>query len=169
MSPARTLHPRPRPARPGPADRGLREVGSAAVELTLLTPLLILLLLFVVACGRLVSTRLRLDDAAHAAARAASLARDPATATAAADATARAALDPAGTTCAGLSVATDTTGFTPGGRVTVTVSCRTDLADLTGFGLPGGTTQTVSSTSPIDTYRSTSLGSGPAVTMVGAP
>jgi Flp pilus assembly protein TadG len=155
MTPVPVPAPGPgrRPPPPRPGRSGRPERGSAAVELALLTPLLILLLLFVVACGRLVQTRLRLSDAAHAAARAASLARDPATATAAADATARAALTPAGTTCTALAVSTDTARFTRGGQVTVTLTCHTDLRDLTGLSLPGASTQQVSSTSPIDVYR----------------
>jgi Flp pilus assembly protein TadG len=66
--------------------RGRRDQGSAATELTIWTPLLILILLFVVSCGRLVQAQLRLSDAAHSAARAASLARDPASASRAATA-----------------------------------------------------------------------------------
>lgn len=72
--------------------RALRrdERGSTAAELTLLTPLLILLLLFVVFCGRLADTKLRINDVAHQAARAATLARTPSQATANAQATASA-------------------------------------------------------------------------------
>jgi Flp pilus assembly protein TadG len=44
------------------------------VELTLLTPLLLLLLVFVVALGRLAEGRLQVDDAAAQAARAATVA-----------------------------------------------------------------------------------------------
>jgi Flp pilus assembly protein TadG len=137
------------------------DAGSAAVELTLLAPLLILLLLFVVACGRLVQTRLRLDDAAHAAARSASLARDAAAAVRTANTTARAALSPTGATCSAVTVTTDTSHFIPGGQVRVTVTCRTDLADLSGLRLPGSTTQTVSFTSAIDTFRSVATAGTP--------
>lgn len=58
------------------------ESGGVTVELVLLTPLLLLMLLFVVALGRTVSARLDVDGAAAQAARAASIARDPTTATA---------------------------------------------------------------------------------------
>ena len=58
------------------------ETGSVVAELVLLTPLLILVLLFVVALGRLAGARIDVDGAAAQAARAASIARDPATATA---------------------------------------------------------------------------------------
>ena len=53
------------------------ESGSVTAELVLLTPLLILLLLFVVALGRLAGARLEVDGAAAQAARAASIAREP--------------------------------------------------------------------------------------------
>jgi Flp pilus assembly protein TadG len=132
------------------------------VEVTLMAPLLVLLLLFVVACGRLVQARLRLDDAAHQGARAASLARDPATATTAATATVRAALAPGGATCADVGVAVDVGAFRPGGAVTVTVTCHVAVADLTGLHLPGTAgTETASFTSPVDQFR--------GVTSAGTP
>ena len=56
------------------------ETGSAAVELTLLTPLFVLFLLLVVAAGRMATARADVDGAARDAARAASDARDAASA-----------------------------------------------------------------------------------------
>ena len=81
-----------RPARPRALRPESRERGSAAAELVLVTPFLILLLLFAVAAGRLVQARLDVDSAAQQAARAASLARTPAAASAQAIQVARAAL-----------------------------------------------------------------------------
>ena len=130
------------------------ESGSVATELVLLTPLLILMLLFVVALGRTVSARLEVDGAAAQAARAASIARDPATATAMAQQTATAALGSDGVTCGHLSVSTDTAGFAPGGQVQVTVTCTVDLADLVGLRLPASEAISSTSTSVIDQYRS---------------
>ena len=129
--------------------------GSAAAELTLLTPVLIGLLLFVVFCGRLADAQLRLADAAHQAARAATLARTPATATDAAQTTANAALAAAGITCRSLAVAADLSGLHPGSTVTVTLTCQVGLADLTLLGLPGSRTVQASASSPVDTWRST--------------
>ena len=44
--------------------------------------------------------------------------------------------------------------WTPGGRVTVTVSCTVDLGDVTRFGLiPGSRTLTASATEVIDRTR----------------
>ena len=51
------------------------ERGSAAVELVLLTPLLVSLMLFVVALGRMASAEGTVDDAARDAARSAANAR----------------------------------------------------------------------------------------------
>lgn len=136
---------------------GLRhdERGSVAAELTLLTPLLILLLLFVVFCGRLADTKLRMNDVAHQAARAATLARTPSQAAANAQATASAALASAGISCQSLAVSTDTQGLRPGSTVTVTVSCRVGLEDLTSLGVPGSRTFESSFSSPIDVWRGT--------------
>ncbi|NKQ58802.1 pilus assembly protein TadE [Amycolatopsis sp. K13G38] len=147
--------------------RALRrnERGSAAAELTLLTPLLILLLLFVVFCGRLADTKLRINDVAHQAARAATLARTPSQATANAQATASAALASAGITCQSLSVSTDTQGLKPGSTVTVTVSCSVGFGDLTSLGVPGSRTFQSSFSSPVDVWR----GTAPNAQAGGAP
>jgi Flp pilus assembly protein TadG len=131
------------------------ERGSAAAELTLLTPLLILLLLFVVLCGRLADAKLRLNDVAHQSARAATLARTPSQATTDARATADAALASAGITCRSLTVNTDTQGLRPGSTVTVTVSCSVGLSDLTLLGIPGSRTLEASFSSPVDVWRGT--------------
>jgi hypothetical protein len=114
------------------------------------------MLLFVVALGRTVSARLYVDGAAAHAARAASIARDPGTATAMAQQTATTALGSDNVTCGHLAVTTDTTDFAPGGQVQVTVSCTVDLADLVGLRLPASQTVTSTATSVIDAYRSAS-------------
>jgi Flp pilus assembly protein TadG len=137
------------------AGRALRdESGAVATELVLLTPLLIVLLLFVVALGRLAGARINVDGAAAQAARAASIATTPAQAAASAQQVATAALGSDHVTCATLQVATDTARFAPGGSVTVTVTCAVALSDLSGLRLP--VTEQVSSTaaSVVDTYRS---------------
>jgi Flp pilus assembly protein TadG len=142
--------------RTGLAEMRRDERGSVAAELTLVTPLLILLLLFVVLCGRLATTKLRIDDVAHQAARAATLARTPEQATAAARTTADAALASAGITCQSLSVVTDTQGLRPGSAVTVTVSCTVGLGDLTVLNVPGARTFQSTFSSPVDVWRGTS-------------
>lgn len=130
--------------------------GAAAAELALAAPLLVLMFLIAIGAGRLVETRMRINDAAHQAARAASLARDPVSAARAARATAAASLDTGGASCTTVSADVDTGRFHPGGSVAVTVTCTVDLADVTGVPLPGGSdTQRASFTAPIDTWRGT--------------
>ncbi len=131
--------------------------GSAAAELVLITPLLILIMLLIVTAGRLVDARLQVDGAAMQAARAASLARDPGTAATQAAATAQAALASEHVTCNPLAVSPDTSAFRPGGQVTVQVTCTVSLAGLALLHVPGSQTLTAGFTSPIDVYR----GAGP--------
>ncbi|MFC6091588.1 TadE/TadG family type IV pilus assembly protein [Saccharothrix lopnurensis] len=136
--------------------------GSVAADITLATPLLIMLLVFVgVLVHRGVDARIRLDDAAHQAARAASIERTPAAATAAARSTAANALAQAGVSCASLSVTAATGGLRPGGTVGVTVSCQVDFGDALILGVPGGTRLTADAVEPVDTWRSTNTGSTP--------
>ncbi|MDA8274598.1 MAG: pilus assembly protein [Actinomycetota bacterium] len=129
------------------------ESGAVALELVLLTPLLLLMLLFVVALGRVVSARIEVDGAAAQAARAASIARSPATATAMATQAATTALGSDHVTCAGLSISTDTADFVPGGSVAVTVTCHVALSDLVGLRLPASEAISSTASSVIDTYR----------------
>lgn len=125
-----------------------------SVEVVLLTPLLLLMLLFMVALGRTVSARMDVDGAAGQAARAASIARDPATAAAMARQAATTALGSDHVACGDLSVDTDTADFAPGGEVQVTVTCTVDLADLVGLRLPASKTLSSTAASVVDTYRS---------------
>lgn len=144
-----------------PADRAARrDAGSAAVELVLVTPLLVLMMLLTVAAGRLTESRMQVEGAAMQAARAATLARDPAAAAAEARSTAQAALASARITCAGLAVSTDLSAFRPGGHVTVQVSCTVSLAGLALIRLPGSETLTSRSSSPIDVFRGNYTGPG---------
>ena len=137
---------------------GSRERGSAAAELVLVTPFLFLLLLFAVAAGRLVQARLDVDSAAEQAARAASLARTPAAASVQATQVAQAALAGQSVTCDPAVITPDTGDFTPGGEVTVQVSCTVHLSGLSLLHIPGSETITSTFTAPIDTYRGDALG-----------
>jgi Flp pilus assembly protein TadG len=132
-----------------PSDRG-----GVAVELTLLTPLLLLLLVFVVALGRLAEGRQQVDDAAAQAARAATVAASAGGADQTARQAAGASLASAGVTCARFSVTTDTSSFVPGGVVRVQVSCTVSLSGLSLLHLPGAETLTAVAASPVDRFRS---------------
>ncbi|MFM9446951.1 TadE/TadG family type IV pilus assembly protein [Streptomyces acidiscabies] len=128
--------------------------GSAAVELVLVTPLLVMVLLTVVALGRLADARLVVVDAAHQAARAASLARTEERARADAQSAAEAALRAARSSCTRPRVTVDTGGLEPGTSTSATVSCTAELGDLTSTGMPGAVTVKDTAHSPVDRFRS---------------
>ena len=137
-----------------PAAGGRRERGSVAVELVLgYVPLMILTCVAVVACLRLVSASIDVNAAAAAAARQASLGRDPAAAVAGGRDAAAATLAGRSITCQTFTVTVDTAGLAPGGQVAATVVCRIQLADLYGLGLPGSVTVSGAARQPVDSYR----------------
>ena len=131
--------------------------GSVAVELVLVTPLLLALMLFVVFAGRLGVTAGDVRQAAGEAARTASMGQTSGAAATAALQTAEANLDAAGVRCASQSVQVDVGRLAPGGSVAVTVTCVADLAAVTVAGLPGTKTFTATAVEVVDTYR----GGGP--------
>lgn len=130
------------------------ERGSVTAEAVLIAPVLFMLLVFVaVVVHRGVDARLCLDDAAHQAARAASLQRTPAAATTAAEATATSALAHAGLVCRDAVVST-TTSSSPGSTVVVSVQCTVDFGQALVLGVPGSRTFSAAASEIIDTYRS---------------
>lgn len=154
---------RTRAGRPGRRDRG-----AAALELAILTPVLILLIGFAVVAGRVAVANASITTIAGNSARQASLARDARSSAAAATTTARANLATENLHCDGGGyVAADTSGFaaagqgTPGQTVTVTVTCVVSFADVAIPGLPGSRTLTDTGVSPLDPNRATSSNAGP--------
>jgi Flp pilus assembly protein TadG len=129
------------------------EEGSATTELVLITPVLIIVLLFVVALGRIASGNEEVEGAARDAARSAANARSPIESVADANDAARAALRQSGVRCDAFNVALDTSNFRAGGTVTATVSCTVALRDLVGLALPSSRTITSRFTAPVDEYR----------------
>ena len=132
------------------------ERGSAAIELVLLVPALMLMLLFAVAGGRVAIAHGSVQQAAADAARAVSIARTAGSAQTTATAAARATLANQGLTCASMTVTLDTAGFakpvgTPA-SVAATVSCTVELSELA---LPSLPDRLVSATvtSPLDVFR----------------
>ncbi len=136
---------------------GTAERGSVSVELALLAPALLLLASLAVFAGRSQVAEGAVAEAARAAAREASLARDPATAAALAGAQAQGTLAAQDLNCQRTRVDVDTAGFSapPGqpGDVTVTIACVVGMADLLAPGLPGALTVEAAFTSPVDAYR----------------
>jgi Flp pilus assembly protein TadG len=127
---------------------GTPDAGSSTAQVALLTPLLVMLLLFVVLCGRLAGAQINVDAAASSAARAGSISRSQA----AAEQTARDDLTARGITCESTDISVSTGGLQPGGAVTVTVSCRVRLSDLSLLSVPGSRVVRASATSPIDQW-----------------
>lgn len=121
-----------------------------AIEIVILTPVLIAFTLLVVAGGRLVGRQGDVDSAARDAARAASIERTAESATLVARAVALAAL-PAGADCQPAVV--DTSNWDQGGSVGVTIRCRVSYSGLGLIGLPGSAPVEGSSVAPLDQFR----------------
>jgi hypothetical protein len=157
---------RRRPGCPG------AEAGSAALEIVVLAPVLILLICFMIAAGRVAIAHGSIDAAARDAARQASLARSPEQALAALS-TARTELAAEGLSCIpSINHADLDRAFAvPLGQpsnVTITVRCSVSLSGLLLKGLPGHVPVQASFTSPLDPYRGRSDALGPAAVFAGA-
>jgi Flp pilus assembly protein TadG len=129
------------------------EAGSVAVETAIMAPALVFLLLLVVFAGRVAQADGDVRRAAAAAARAASLRQTPADAATSAREAAGANLAANGVGCGRLETDVDTSNFTAGGTVAVTVRCIASMADVSGLGVPGQRTFTARSIEVIDRYR----------------
>jgi Flp pilus assembly protein TadG len=141
-------------ARTAPRCRRGGERGAVALELVVLTPVLVMALWLVgVFALRLMLADAQVDTAARDAARAATIARTPRAARAAAAEAAAATLAQARPQCRAVQTLTDTRDFRSGGTVEVTVRCVLRLQDLGLLGL--GSTRTVSRTylAPVDVFR----------------
>ena len=128
-----------------------RDRGSAAVELVLLTPLLVTLLLFVVHVGRAGEGMTAVRHAADQGARAASLVSGLRMS----DAAHRAVVDDlarSGQSCTSPTVTTETSTSGSATWVTVRVRCTTSTDGLALLGV-GTTTISASSSEIVDRYR----------------
>lgn len=123
------------------------ERGGVAVELAVVTPALVLLLLFVVFAGRLGHARHDVVQAAAEGARVGSLTRDGDVG-AAARATVERNLVAAGVDCADLAVSVTGTA-----TVLVVVRCDVDLTGVAALGLPRHRAVTASAAEVVDVYR----------------
>ena len=116
-----------------------RDRGSVTIETAILVTALFLLILLAIAAGRTVLAANAVADAAHDAARAASLQTDPVAARREADRAAHQSLDGNGLQCVTVTTTTDTSGFAaPLGQpaqVSVQVSCTLSYSQLAA--LPG--------------------------------
>lgn len=124
---------------------------AGPLEVVILVPVVLLMFGLVVAFSRTTTATEHVAHAAAVGARAAVGAQTAGGGTALATDVVADALAQVGMTCGAPSVAGT---FTPGGSVTVTVSCTVDLGDVTQFGLiPGSRTLTASATEVIDRTR----------------
>ncbi|WP_238383334.1 MULTISPECIES: TadE/TadG family type IV pilus assembly protein [unclassified Nocardioides] len=129
------------------------ERGYAAVELLAMTTVLVGFITVVVGGGRIVDSNSQVDDAAYAAARAASLESNfEAGQIAGRDAAADSLAD-RGKACTHLTVSFAGTDFRTSGHVRVEVTCHANLSDVVGFGLPGAKDFTSTAVVPIEQYR----------------
>ncbi|HWC36421.1 MAG TPA: TadE/TadG family type IV pilus assembly protein [Mycobacteriales bacterium] len=138
----------------GERDRG----AFATLELAILLPFVIVMLLIVVAFGRVERGRELIDQAAASAARAASLATSPGAAQTAAIGAATQTLENGGMSCAGMQITVDTSSFHPGGDVTAHLTCTANLSGLTLSGVPGDVHLASSATSPLEPFRQLTTG-----------
>jgi hypothetical protein len=118
----------------------------------LVLPLAAAMTLFAIFCFRLAGTRLDMNAAAAAAARAASMSGSPQAAVDVATQAAQANLADHARTCRPLTVTVDTGAFHRGGQVAVTVTCQMSTAGLTGFDLPGTLTGSSTARAVIDSH-----------------
>lgn len=129
------------------------ERGVMALEVVVLTPVLIAAIMMIAAGARYADARGQTNSAAYAAARAASLTTDQEAAVQAGESAAEATMSQRGHACADLKVDVDAGDFSPGGDVRATVTCVTDLSDIVGFGLPGSKTFTFTAVVPLEQHR----------------
>ncbi|MCY3911168.1 MAG: pilus assembly protein [bacterium] len=134
---------------------GSREQGNSMIGLAVLTPVMAMLLFFVVAAGRVGVVESKLTTAARNAARAATQSQSASTAQVAAMTTAASTLNQLNMGChGGPQIRVRDMDLRPGGKVHVRVSCTVRLSDLTLLGIPGSRTVTADFTSVVDRYRS---------------
>ena len=129
------------------------ETGDSLVEIVICVVILMIFATFVIFLGRLGGSANVVDSAARAAAQAAVVQSSPSQAQAAALQAATQTFSGYNYECQDAQVSADTSDFTPGGAVTVTVTCVSNTSDLTGFGFPGSKTVSASDTAPIELYR----------------
>lgn len=131
------------------------ERGSSAIEVVILIPALMALVGLVVGGARIWAARATVDEAAHRAARTATVVSDARTSAALGREAGIGNLDDL--SCRPASVVVDATALSrpPGtpGQVTATATCTVLLGDLIVPGLPGSLTITADATSVADRYR----------------
>ncbi len=138
---------------------GWADRGAAAIEAAIIAPALLALLCLAICAMRIGVAKQSVDAAAHAAARAASIARSQGDAVSGARHAAEQSLASQGVTCRNASpLQIDASQFSravgQSAVVRVTITCVVGIADVAIPGSPGTVRLTASYVSPIDRYRS---------------
>lgn len=123
------------------------------MELVLITPLLVVLLLFAVVAGRFAVAANDVTEAARDAAREASLWRDPVQATDRGTARGLASLAAVHLACHDPIVTVDPEDLRPGGEVVAEVHCTVEVADALGLRVAGAKTFSARAVAVVDRYR----------------
>lgn len=133
------------------------ERGSTAIETLMMATAAVAIVIVVVAAGRYVDGSAQANDAAYAAARAASLEPTRAGGIAAGRQAAEQSLAERGKACQNLSVSFAGSDFNPGGQIIAEVACTVSLVDTgsvgTQLGLHPTRVFTERAVIPIETYR----------------
>lgn len=132
-----------------------REEGTAAIELVLVAPVLVVLLAAIIGAGRVVNTKSAVLTVAREAARAAAEAPDASAAKEAAQRRADEVASGLGLDPARLTIVEEAGGFGRGEPYSVDVSYRVKLGDLPAMGLlPGSFVVSARHTELTERYKS---------------
>ena len=135
-------------------DRRIRgDEGQAIAELVIVAPVLLIIIVLMVALGRVDSAQGDVESAARAGVQAAVVQADAANAQTQATSAVTSTLAGAGLTCPAPQITTDTSNFVAGGTVSVSVTCVTSLADVSVPGVPGSKTLSATAVAHIDVFR----------------
>ena len=138
----------------GPARGTARaERGTMALEMAILAPILLILFMFLLACGRYFQTSSLLESAARDGARSASQSRSLADAQERVDDAVSRTMDQAVASCESSASGVITSAFAAGSPLSVEVTCTINYRDLGLLVLSGDTKITKKFSSSLDPYR----------------
>lgn len=129
------------------------EHGTMVLEMVILAPIMLLLFMFLLACGRYFQTSSLLENAARDGARSASQARSLNDAQIRVDDAVTRTMEQAVASCKQSADGSITSAFTAGTPLSVEVTCTINYRDLGFLGLGGDTKVTKKFSSSLDPYR----------------
>ncbi len=132
------------------------EEGESPVTLIGIMPVIGMILLAIIAAGRIAEAQTAVESAVGAAVREATLSRDPGTADANARVAVSRALGQRGIKCdptVSVNAAALRNAVGVDGEASVRVQCQVPLSDLLVPGMPGSVSIDRQAVSPVDTYR----------------